>query len=523
MTTTQGQVLKDAAEDLANRRFREAHAKCMEVLQAAPDAAEAWYLLGVLAAEHQNYTRACELFGKASTLGPDAARYHAEKARSLVALSKREDALAEAELASLIGKSSPRTQDTIGVVFSRLGLHERAVPFYRDATSREPGSASYWYNLGAALQFMGDFAEAETAYSRSITIDPRNVRAWSAMVLMKRQTVKMNHKAVLEALFDTLTDADDQLHIGHALAKTSEDLSDPDGAMAWLDRAKAGKRITIGYDSRDTARLFEGSVATIASGADKQGCRDTSPIFVMGLPRTGTTFIDRILSQHAHVQSAGELSDFALELKRRTATPSPYVLDVETLAASDSVDFAELGVAYIERARRVVSDAPRFIDKMPLNFFYAALIHRALPYARLICVRRHPLDTVLSNYRQLFATGYSYYGYAHDLRWAADYYARFDRLVSAFRGALPAERFTEVAYEDVVVDLEGQARRVVDFCGLEWEPGCVDFHENTAPVATASSAQVRQPLYSTSVGRWRRYVRHLKPAIDVLEANGIVI
>ena len=216
----------------------------------------------------ENHTRACELFGKASTLGPDAARYHAEKARSLVALSKREDALAEAELASLIGKSSPRTQDTIGVVFSRLGLHERAVPFYRDATSREPGSASYWYNLGAALQFMGDFAEAETAYSRSITIDPRNVRAWSAMVLMKRQTVKMNHKAVLEALFDTLTDADDQLHIGHALAKTSEDLSDPDGAMAWLDRAK-----TLHPASRCRRELRQAGSDAAAGAAGRTGDR----------------------------------------------------------------------------------------------------------------------------------------------------------------------------------------------------------------------------------------------------------
>ena len=154
-------AMRIAADHLAHRRHRETHAICVEILKAEPRVADAWYFLGVIAAEHENHARACDLFDKAIGVGPATARHHADKARSLVALSRREDALLEAESAIATGNQSPRTLDTIGVVLSRLGLHERAVPFYRDATTREPGNAAFWYNLGAGLQFMGDFEAAE--------------------------------------------------------------------------------------------------------------------------------------------------------------------------------------------------------------------------------------------------------------------------------------------------------------------------------------------------------------------------
>ena len=160
----------------------------------------------------------------------------------------------------------------------------------------------------------------------------------------------------------------------------------------------------------------------------------------------------------------------------------------------------------------------RFIDKLPLNAIYAPIILSALPNARIICLRRHPADTVLSNYRQLFATRYPYYDYALNLEATANYYVGFDRMIRHFSDTLPADRFTQVHYEDVVADIEGEARRLLDFCGLAFEPQCIDFHRNTAPVATASSAQVREPLYTRALARWKRYEAHLGPALDILEA-----
>lgn len=515
-------LLADAARQLSLRNYREAHAACMEALRLNPQNAQAFYLLGVLTADHANHTKAIELFDRALAFSPGDATYLAERARSRVALFDREGALDDARAAAAGAKLPARTLDTIGVVHSRLGLHADATPFFQCAVEKEPGNPSFLYNLGSALQFEGRFSDAEIAFRKALAIEPANARAWSSLTLMQRQTKDRNDVAALEALFPTLTEADDRLHIGHALAKANEDLGDADATMQWLGAAKALKRRSASYDAREIEDLFSAAAETLKSFATPSAHTAAyAPIFVVGLPRTGTTLVDRILSSHDQVTSAGELSDFALETKRAARTPSPFVLDAETLRAASGIDLAAVGKSYLARARRVVGDALRFVDKMPLNFFYAALILRALPNARIICLRRNPADSVLSNYRQLFATSFTYYAYAYDLAWTADYYARFDQFVAACRDHLPADRFTEVSYEDLVSDLEPHARRLVAFCGLDWQERCMAFHKNTAPVATASSSQVRQPLYSTSMNRWRRYRESLKPALDVLTARGI--
>jgi tetratricopeptide (TPR) repeat protein len=522
MPQREAQLLEAAAEHLALRRYRDAHAACMEALHLNPESAQAYYLLGVLTADHANHRKASELFDRALALAPGRATYLAERARSRVALFDREGALDDARAAATSGRLSPRTLDTIGVVHSRLGQHADATPFFQRAVEREPDNPSFLYNLGSALQFEGEFAGAEAVFRRAISIEPGNVRAWSSLVAMQRQTHERNDILTLEALFAQLTDADDRLHIGHALAKAYEDLGDADAAMRWLGDAKAMKRLAAAYDAAEIEDLFVAATETVrAFVPSPTPASDEAPIFVVGLPRTGTTLVDRILSSHSHVASAGELSDFALEIKRAAHTTSPFVLDAETLRAVPRLELTAVGQKYLARARRVIGDTPRFLDKMPLNFFFAPAILRALPNARIICLRRNPADTVLSNYRQLFATSFTYYAYAYDLAWTADYYARFDRFVAACRESLPPDRFTEVAYEDIVSDIEEESRRLVSFCGLDWQDQCLAFHENAAPVATASSSQVRQPLYSTSLNRWRRYRDRLQPALDVLTAQGV--
>ncbi len=184
-------------------------------------------------------------------------------------------------------------------------------------------------------------------------------------------------------------------------------------------------------------------------------------------------------------------------------------------------DLAALGAAYVESTRPRTGHTPRFIDKMPLNFFYAPLIHRALPHAKIICLRRNPLDTCLSNYRQLFATNFSYYNYAYDLLETGRYYAAFDSLTAHWRAGLP-KNYLEVRYEDVVDHTEREARRLVEFCELPWDARCLAFQDNAAPVATASSVQVRQPIYRTSVERWRHYERELAPLRALLVDAGVL-
>lgn len=476
-------------------------------------------MLGILAADHDNHAKAVDLFTRATTLQVGHAAAFAQLARSQIARSRREPALEAADAAAALAPTDAYTLDTLGVVYSRAGLHRRAEPFYAAATQTAPGVAGYHYNHGAALQFLGEMDKARDAFQRCLEIDPLETRALSSIVQITRQTADANLVAELEAAFEAKQDdPDDALRIGHALAKAHEDMANPAQALEWLRHAKAKKGAIVGHDLPSDLALFDAARTTPAQLRGKSGCRSAAPIFIVGMPRTGTTLVDRILSSHSEITSAGELSDFGLCLKRQAATPSNFVLDPETLLAAERIDLEALGQAYMDSVTSTLDLTGRFIDKMPLNAFYSAVILAALPNARIICLRRHPADTVLSNYRQMFATSFSYYNYAYSLAATAKYYVAFDHMISEFSRSLPRDRFCEVHYERVVGDIEGETRRLLDFCGLQFEAACLDFHENTAPVATASSAQVRQPLYTGSLARWKRYESGLKDALDILEA-----
>ena len=202
---------------------------------------------------------------------------------------------------------------------------------------------------------------------------------------------------------------------------------------------------------------------------------------------------------------------------------SDFIGIQENQSKGQLVDPAVLGAAYVDSTRPRTGHTVHFIDKMPLNFFYCGLINTALPNARIICLRRHPMDACLSNFRQLFSTSFSYYNYAYSLEDIARYYVMFDGLVQHWRNHLPSDRYTEVHYEDLVANQETTSRRLIEHCGLVWEDQCLDFHENATPVATASSVQVRNPIYSSSVGRYKRYGNRLDGVARILEAAGIDI
>lgn len=498
----------------------------MEALKRAPNSGEAYLLLGVIAGEYQNHARAIELMDRAVALAPRHIQALALgfKARNLTALNRRGEALETAEASAALDPRDAQTLDMLGVVFTRAGLHERAAPFYERAAAIQ-GTPGQFYNLGAALQFIGRFEEARAAYRKCIAKAPHHAQAWSSLTQISKATREQNDIPALEAAFAARSGHwEDGLNLGHALAKSFEDIGDPASAMAWLDRGKAKRRTVQPYPAAFDHDLFAAAMrsATLppAVGAGAAGYRDAAPIFVVGMPRTGTTLVDRILSSHSEVTSAGELSDFSLVMKRMAKTRSPYVLDAETLDVAAGLDPAAMGEAYVRRVRETLNLTGRFVDKMPLNVFVAAHLLRALPEARVICLQRHPADTVLANYRQLFSTQFSYYAYAFDLADTARYFVQFEKLVRAFEARLPAERFRVVKYENLVTDFEAEVRSLLDFCGLVFEPACLDFHENTAPVATASAAQVRQPLYTSALARWKRYRPALDPAIAILVEAG---
>jgi tetratricopeptide (TPR) repeat protein len=515
---------KEAQRALNRRDFRLAHELCLKTLAAEPNHADALFLLGVIAAEHRNFGKAVEVIDRALALAPHNADYWAHRGRCLLSLHRPREAFEAAEKALQLEPRDALTLDTIGVVMTRAGAHAEAIGPFRRAVARDASKAPYHYNLGASLQFVGELTAAEAEYRQALRLDQTFHRAWSSLAQVARAPLTAAEIATLErALEQPSIDADAELNLCHALAKQHEDEGRYAAAFRLLERGKRRKAATLGYDFAADKTLFDAAARLPTALGDYAGSGHESrePIFIVGMPRTGTTLVERILSSHPRVFSAGELTNFGLVQKRATATASNRVLDEETLAAGPRCDFAALGAAYVDSTRPRTGHKERFIDKMPLNFFYAPLLRRCLPNAKIVCLRRNPLDTCLSNYRQLFATSFSYYNYAYDLLDTGRYYAAFHALTTLWRESL-GKNYLEVHYEDVVDSTEHEARRLVEFCELPWDPRCLAFQDNAAPVATASSAQVRQPIYRSGLARWRHYERELTPLRNLLTAAGVL-
>ena len=426
---------------------------------------------------------------------------------SLAALGHFKQAKRHAGRAAKVGANDAFMADMIGFVYSRAGDHETAIPFFQDAVARDPKWPLFQFNLGASAEFLGDFDTARSAYAGAVQANPKFYRGWFALAALEKQTADNNRLADLEAIYAGLSgDADAQLLIGHAIAKTLEDLGRYEDSYDWLEICKAAKREDVGFERDELSKSFK--LVSARSGppkAPQTPPTNEAPIFIVGLPRTGTTLVDRIISAHSKVISGGELGMFANLLKQRTGTPSDFIMDARTAIGAANVDLAELGRTFMEQTRHIAPEGDRLTDKTTLNFFYAGAIHSALPNARIIAVRRGAMDSCLSNFRQLFATENLNYDYSFDIEDIAALYRDYDGLMTHWQSSLPKSRFMQVGYEDIINDQETQTRRLLDFSGLDFEQACLNFQDNTAAVSSASAVQVRQPLYAGSIGRWKKY------------------
>ncbi|UOR15770.1 tetratricopeptide repeat-containing sulfotransferase family protein [Qipengyuania aquimaris] len=495
-----------AKQKLFSGAFKEAYAAAQDLLRAEPGNPQAVLVMAAIAIEHGNQPAALRLVELLEKAGVKDCWLEVLKARIALLRQDQEGARRHAMSAAALGTDDADIANQLGVVLSRTGHHEEAVAPLRIAVEKTGDNTDHRYNFAVALQFAGELAEAEEQFRELVRQDPSHARGWLALAQLAK-TPEEEWLLALSQQFDASSDTEQRLLIGHALARIEETRKDWDSSFEWLQKAKEAKRAEVGHDREFAGRVVDAAIASIdAQPIASTPSGDERPIFIVGMPRSGTTLVERILTSHSQVTSVGELSDFAIVLKKFLDTPGPMVLDAEVLeAAAAREDLTPVGDAYRARAEALAGDEARYIDKMPFNSFFVPAILRANPGARVICLRRSPHDLLMANYRQLFATGFSYYSYSYDLEDTAHFIAGFERMASAYEASLPPDRFMAIRYEDVVADQRGKTEALLDFCGLEWEEACMQFQRNAEPVATASSVQVRSPIYSSSIGQWRRY------------------
>ncbi|WP_371398166.1 sulfotransferase [Fretibacter rubidus] len=501
---------------LGARNYKALYTEAIDALKRDEKNPLAFFFLGIVASDHGEKTKSLEFFAKAVELEPRQSRYQAYYAKALLGAGQLEATKAHIDIAAKRGTKDALISDMIGTIYSRLGDHATALPHFQKAVKFNPKWPVFHYNLAASAQFLGNIKLAKQAYLDCVKLDPKFYRAWFSLVSLESQTEARNHIPRLKSLFTSLkNNSSAQLMLGHSLAKTYEDLEDYTASLQWLHDAKALKRKEVRYDKSAIVKLFSTLKTASLINLSETGVEPSpTPVFIIGMPRTGTTLMDRILSSHPLVTSAGELNVIAPMVKAKLGMSSPTLLDVQTFTAGQQSTLDGVAGQYRDYIKTLASDAKYLIDKTPLNFLYVGLIHRLMPDAKFIVVRRGAMDSCLSNYRQLFAPEARDYDYSYDLADTADFYKHFDDLMGHWQTMLPPQAIMEMGYENMVLDQEQQTRRLLDFFDLPWDEACMNFHENKAAVDSASSVQVRKPLYSGSINRWKKYGHSL----DALKA-----
>jgi len=446
---------------------------------------------------------------------------HAFLASLLFKMGRIREAEQMIELAEALPAGIADAYDGLAWMSTALGRHEDANALYRRATEVAPQDPRFWYNLACSERSLGRLIEAEAACDRAIAIDARQYATYLLRSELRVQSPQANHIAELEShLARPHVEHRVRVLLGYALAKELDDIGCFDDAFHWFATAAAARRSRLAYDvaadERKLARIaavypVEMFTGRARAAADSQTTVDSSRyLFIAGLPRSGTTLLERIITGLPGARSNGETDNFSSALLAAARGPG----DVFQRAAAADPD--AVATNYARRAG-AGGAAERIIEKLPLNYLYVGAIRRALPEARVLVVKRSPLDSCFAMYRTLFAAGYPF---SYHLEELGRYYAAYERLLDHWRSVLGGALY-EVVYEDLVREPKRTGAAIAAHCGLAWSDAAVDIQNNKSVSLTASAAQIRRPIYGSSSGRWRHYRRHLEPLIHTLRGHGV--
>jgi tetratricopeptide (TPR) repeat protein len=516
-------LLDSGAQMLQGRRFADAQNIAKALLEQYPQHPLALLFAADTADATGDQAAALRYIDAVRPGSPHHAQVELRKAQLLFGMRRRAEARAAAlSAASRLGPD-PAQFRALAQVLSDCQDPESARIWLLRGLERFPQHPQLLADVARAEFHVNRVDDAEEHLAALLQIDPLHPGALHLRSTLRTQTPQRNHIADLER---RLQREPGRLNLvvaaSFALAKEYEDLQQYEDSFAALNRGAKAYRSTLRYDSATElaahAAIRQGFTAqTLSSLAP--GYADEGPIFIVGMPRTGTTLVERILTSHPEASAVGELTDFPLlltEMLQQRLAVGPA--DESDIDASLHLDFHELGRRYVDGARQLAGGARFFVDKLPYNFLYCGYILAALPHAKIIHLRRDPLDTCYAVYKTLFFNAYSF---SYDLQELADYYVGYRTHMDHWHNVLPG-RILDVAYEDFVRDPESQARRVLDWCGLPWQASVLEFHAQQRPSMTASAMQVRKPIYTHSIGAWRRSESALAPVRERLERAGLI-
>lgn len=493
---------------------------CKQALARDPQHVPAHFLVGLVALEGKQRPVAHEAFKSVIKLD----RNHAAAWAHIAKLNVGEGRIIAAESAlkevRRIQPNDPVVIELAGTVLNSLGEYEAAELFFERAQQLMPDNPSVLMNLGNVRVFLGKIDDAVHLFKRAIALEPSSAQCHWGLANSQKASDK-THITQMRLLIDSGRQTKRALGFLHyAVGKESEDLGEWQEAFKAFSAGADARRDTVEFDESEEVAMFETikSTYTTAWLANcPAGADDSAPIFVLGQPRTGTTLIERVITSHSQVHSAGELQQFGLAVRRAISHNNPKRFSKELFAAAATSNPADIGRMYLRSTTKQRGKQPFFVDKLPVNYLNIPLILAALPKAKIVHLVRGPMDACFASFKQLFADAYLH---SYDQAEMARHHARYRDLMAHFRREFP-NRFIDVRYEDAARDLEPNARRLIDALGLGWEDNCLNFHESKSGVATASSVQVREPAHTRSIGRWRKYETELAPMINELQRLGV--